>query len=35
VAGRPQDDVRLLQKPANIRLVMKDGRVYKDLFALH
>ena len=32
VAGRPQDDVRLLQKPANIRLVMKDGRVYKDLF---
>jgi len=35
VSGRPQDDVRLLQKPANIRLVMKDGRVYKDLFALH
>ena len=33
VAGRPQEDVRLLQKPANIRLVMKDGRVYKDLFA--
>jgi len=35
VAGRPQDDVRLLQKPANIKLVMKDGCVYKDLFALH
>ena len=33
VTGRPEDDVRLLQQPANIRLVMKDGRVYKDLFA--
>jgi imidazolonepropionase-like amidohydrolase len=32
VAGAPQDDVRLLQVPANIRLVMKDGRVQKNLF---
>jgi imidazolonepropionase-like amidohydrolase len=33
VAGAPQDDVRLLQAPANIKLVMKDGRIYKNLFA--
>jgi len=33
VAGAPQDDVRLLQVPANIRLVMKDGRIHKNLFA--
>jgi imidazolonepropionase-like amidohydrolase len=32
VAGEPQSDVRLLQPPANIKLVMKDGQVYKDLF---
>jgi imidazolonepropionase-like amidohydrolase len=32
VAGEPQRDVRLLQAPANIKLVMKDGRVYKNLF---
>lgn len=31
VRGPPQDDVRLLQTPENIRLVMKDGRIYKDL----
>ena len=33
VAGAPQDDVGLLQVPANIRLVMKDGRIHKNLFA--
>ena len=33
VMGAPQNDVRLLQVPANIRLVMKDGRVHKNLFA--
>jgi imidazolonepropionase-like amidohydrolase len=32
VAGEPQQDVRLLQAPGNIKLVMKDGRIYKDLF---
>ena len=32
VAGAPQDDVRLLNAPANIKLVMKDGRIYKNLF---
>ena len=32
VAGEPQRDVRLLQVPANIKLVMKDGCIYKDLF---
>jgi imidazolonepropionase-like amidohydrolase len=32
IAGAPQDDVRLLNTPANIKLVMKDGRIYKNLF---
>jgi imidazolonepropionase-like amidohydrolase len=32
VAGEPQNDVRLLQAPGNIKLVMKDGRIYKNLF---
>ncbi|HEX7810404.1 MAG TPA: amidohydrolase family protein [Burkholderiales bacterium] len=32
VLGEPQNDVRLLQSPANIRLVMKDGRIHKNLF---
>jgi len=32
VAGEPQNDVRLLESPANIRLVMKDGRIHKNLF---
>ena len=32
IAGEPQRDVRLLQVPGNIKLVMKDGRVYKNLF---
>jgi imidazolonepropionase-like amidohydrolase len=32
VAGEPQQDVRLLQVPGNIKLVMKDGRIHKDLF---
>jgi imidazolonepropionase-like amidohydrolase len=32
VAGEPQNDVRLLQAPGNIKLVMKDGRIHKNLF---
>lgn len=32
VAGAPHNDVQLLQTPGNIRLVMKDGRIYKNLF---
>jgi imidazolonepropionase-like amidohydrolase len=32
VAGEPQHDVRLLQSGANVKLVMKDGAVYKNLF---
>ena len=32
VAGEPQNDVRLLQSGANVKLVMKDGAVYKNLF---
>jgi len=32
VAGEPHNDVRLLQAPGNIKLVMKDGRIYKNLF---
>ncbi len=36
VAGEPHNDVRLLQAPENIKLVMKDGRIFKNLFdALH
>ena len=33
VAGEPQRDVRLLQAPANIKLVMKDGQIYKNLLS--
>ena len=33
VAGAPQGDVKLLQTPANIKLVMKDGVIHKDLFS--
>jgi imidazolonepropionase-like amidohydrolase len=32
VEGEPQSDVRVLQPPANIKLVMKDGRMYRNLF---
>ena len=32
VAGEPQNDVRLLQVPGNIKLVMKDGCIHKNLF---
>jgi imidazolonepropionase-like amidohydrolase len=32
VAGEPHGDVRLLQAPGNIKLVMKDGRIHKNLF---
>jgi imidazolonepropionase-like amidohydrolase len=32
VAGEPQNDVTLLQSPENIKLVMKDGRIHKNLF---
>ena len=32
VAGEPQRDVRLLQAPGNIKLIMKDGRIHKNLF---
>ena len=35
VAGEPHNDVRLLQAPASIKLVMKDGRIAKNLFELH
>ena len=33
VAGEPQSDVRLLQTPTNIKLVMKDGQIYKNLLS--
>jgi|KBSSwiStaDraftv2_1062776.scaffolds.fasta_scaffold15627_1 imidazolonepropionase-like amidohydrolase len=32
VAGEPDQDVRLLQAPGNIKLVMKDGHIHKNLF---
>ena len=32
IAGEPQRDVRLLQTPGNIKLIMKDGRIHKNLF---
>jgi len=32
VAGEPHKDVRMLQKPDNIKLVMKDGRIHRNLF---
>ena len=36
VAGEPHNDVRLLQAPGNIKLVMKDGQIHKNLFnSLH
>ena len=31
VDGQPLDDIALLQDAARVRLVMRDGRVYKDL----
>jgi imidazolonepropionase-like amidohydrolase len=34
VAGEPQNDVRLLQAPGNIKLVMKDGLIYKNLLSV-
>jgi imidazolonepropionase-like amidohydrolase len=34
VAGEPQKDVRLLQAPGNIKLVMKDGQIYKNLLSM-
>lgn len=33
VRGNPASDVRVLQDPANIALVMKEGRVYVDRLA--
>jgi imidazolonepropionase-like amidohydrolase len=33
IAGEPQSNVRLLQSGANIKLVMKDGSVYRNLFS--
>lgn len=33
VRGDPLSDIRVLQDPANIALVMKEGRVYVDRFA--
>jgi imidazolonepropionase-like amidohydrolase len=35
VDGEPQNDVRILQLPDKIKLVMKDGRIHKNLFAAH
>jgi imidazolonepropionase-like amidohydrolase len=35
VDGEPQNDVRILQAPARIKLVMKDGRVHKNLLTAH
>ena len=32
VAGEPQNNVRLLESPGNIKLVMKDGRIHKNIF---
>jgi imidazolonepropionase-like amidohydrolase len=33
VAGEPQNDVRLLQIPGNIKLIVKDGGIHKNLFS--
>ena len=33
VGGEPHRDVRILQTPANIKLVMKDGQIYKNLLS--
>jgi imidazolonepropionase-like amidohydrolase len=33
VRGDPLSDIRVLQDPANIALVMKEGRIYVDRFA--
>lgn len=30
VAGEPQNDVRVLQEPANVKLVMKGGRIFRN-----
>jgi imidazolonepropionase-like amidohydrolase len=35
VAGEPQNDVAVLQDPERIKLVMKDGRIHKNLFTVH
>ena len=32
VAGEPQNDVRVLQSGPSIKLIMKDGRIFKNLF---
>jgi imidazolonepropionase-like amidohydrolase len=34
IAGEPQNDVRLLQSPRNIKLVMKDGQIHKNLLSM-
>ena len=33
VTGAPHSDVRILQSPANIKMVMKDGLIYKNLLS--
>jgi len=33
VAGKPYSDVRILQTSDNIKLVMKDGQIYKNLLS--
>ena len=33
VAGEPHSDVRILQSPANIKMVIKDGLIYKNLLS--
>jgi imidazolonepropionase-like amidohydrolase len=35
VDGEPQNDVRVLQAPARIKLVMKDGVIHRNLFGIH
>jgi imidazolonepropionase-like amidohydrolase len=32
IAGEPQHDVRVLQKASNIKLIVKDGRIHKNVF---
>ena len=32
IAGEPQHDVRVLQKADNIKLIVKDGRIHKNVF---
>ena len=33
VAGEPQDDVRVLQKQDNLKIILKDGRVHRNVLA--